>query len=172
MVPKVLLLLESFGMLNKIVFFIILIAAIFIFIQSNSKVDNIKEKIIINIPTEKCTVGSKVCIIETGELKIKISLDENIYYLKPFNVSVIDEDRVNSKLESVQVNFKMSNMNMGINRFRLKNTILKNNAQIWQGKALLPICVTGRADWISEFELETKNKKYSIKLPIQVKNNN
>jgi len=171
MVLKVLLRLENFGMLNKIAFlFVILIITLFIFIPNNPPIENIKEKVIINVSPEKCNIESKVCIIEKMDFKIKISFDDNIYYLKPFVVSVIDENKVNNKLESIQVDFKMKNMNMGVNRFMLKKSILKNNVQLWQGKALLPICVTGRADWISEFDLQTKNKNYSIRLPVQVKN--
>ena len=59
----------------------------------------------------------------------------------------------------------MNNMNMGVNRFLLK----RDNKSIWKGKALLPICVTGRADWLSEIEILTTKNKYIISIPILVK---
>ena len=169
MVLKVLLRLESFGMLNKstisLVFVIILVAT-FIFIQNKNETVTFKEKDVVKIQPKNCNLESKECVVELNEIKVKILFDENIYYLKPFNVSVMNENLNNLKLESIYVDFKMNNMNMGVNRFLLKND---DDKSIWQGKALLPICVTGRADWLSEIELATKTNKYLISLPISVK---
>ena len=58
---------------------------------------------------------------------------------------------------------------MGVNRFLLKKTNFRNEKQKWQGKALLPICVTGRADWVSELEVVTQKSKYVFSFPIFVK---
>ena len=166
---KVLRQLESFGMSNKLLFpiaFTLIMVAIFI--QNKNKTINIEEKNIIKIHADHCGTKYKECVVDLNEFIVKISLDENIYYLKQFNVSVLNESSNNLKLKSIQVDFKMNNMNMGVNIFRLKTTGLESNKQVWQGKALLPICVTGRADWVSEFEVETEKNKYLISLPILV----
>lgn len=162
-------------MLNKLLFpiaFTFIILAIFILninSQNKNETINFEEKNIIKIQSDNCTIENKECVVELNEFKVKIIFDENIYYLKRFNVSVLNESSDNIKLKSIQVEFKMNNMNMGVNRFMLKNTGLENNKQVWHGKALLPICVTGRADWLSEFEVETTKNKYLISVPILVK---
>ena len=63
----------------------------------------------------------------------------------------------------------MKNMNMGVNRFKLIKPSSKNIKKLWTGKALLPVCITGRADWFAELELISKKKKYMISFPISVK---
>ena len=155
-------------MLNKLsisfVFVVFIVTIVFIFQNNNEKVD-FEEKSVIKIQADNCTAGSKECVVELNELKVKVLFDNNIYYLKPFYISVTNENLDNLKFESIYVDFKMNNMNMGVNRFLLK----RDNKSIWKGKALLPICVTGRADWLSEIEILTTKNKYIISIPILVK---
>lgn len=156
-------------MLNKLtapLVFVIIIAATFVFIQNKNEVVTFKEMDVIKIQPNNCNIESKECVVELNEFKVKIIFDEDIFYLKPFNVSVTNENSDSLKLESILIDFKMNSMNMGVNRFLLKND---DNKSIWQGKVLLPICVTGRADWLSEIELVTKTNKYLISLPVSVK---
>ena len=158
-------------MLNKSVIplaFTIFIVVIYIFFQNRNDIVTVIEKDLIQIEPRNCDVESKKCIVELNEFKINISFDENIYYLKPFNISVTNENMDDLELESIQVDFKMKTMDMGVNRFFFKKNEVEN-AQIWNAKALLPICVTGRADWISEFIVSTKSSKYLVSLPISVK---
>ena len=72
-------------------------------------------------------------------------------------------------VDKIFVDFKMKNMNMGINRFSLKNDYSDTKNSKWFGIVLLPICVTGRADWIASFEVTTNNNQYLISLPLDIK---
>lgn len=158
-------------MLNKLSFtlvFTIIVVAVFLFFLNENKIITFKEKDVIKITPNNCDSGNKKCLIESNGFSVEISFDENVYYLKPFNVSVLNKSTENLELESIKVNFKMNNMNMGVNRFMLKKVSSEKYTQIWKGEALLPICVTGRADWISEFEITTKNNKYLTSVPISV----
>ena len=155
-------------MLNKLAIplvFVIIFVATFIFIQNKNEAVTFKDKDVIKIQLNNCSIEGEECVVELNEFKVKILFDKDIFYLKPFNVSVTNKNVENLKVQSIQIDFKMNNMKMGVNRFQLKNDI---NKSIWKGKALLPICVTGRADWFSEIEVETKNNKYLISLPISV----
>jgi len=124
-----------------------------------------KEKELTQVLVENCQVQDEPCVANIGELELSISFVKNIYYLKPFDISISTSNA--SELISISVDFKMKNMDMGVNRFQLKRDA--NKAELWQGKALLPICVTGRADWYSELEVTTKKGRYQIILPILVK---
>ena len=126
-----------------------------------------KKLAVVKISSGNCKPQNKVCNVELEGLKIGVLFDEDVFYLKPFNVSVSLNDKSNNKIESVYIDFKMKNMDMGVNRFLL--TEVGNKKQSWQGKALLPICVTGRADWFSELEIMTKQNKYILTFPLQVK---
>lgn len=127
----------------------------------------------ININSGKCKIQSEICNFDIDDLRISISSDKNIKYLNPFVISVKTKTNNNLKIKKIQVDFKMINMDMGVNRFLLnKKPINNNNEQLWQGKALLPICVTGRADWVAEFSLYIKDSLYFLKLPITVEQPN
>lgn len=156
---------------KKVIIGLFLVAVFAVFIMINTKWSGeSKEQVVIKISDVKCNAQKKVCKIELEGLNIELSFDNNIYYLKPFNVFVWTEAKTHIK--SIQVDFKMINMNMGVNRFSLRKTELENEKQKWQGKALLPVCVTGRADWFAELGIVTENVKYIISLPVSVQTAN
>jgi len=107
----------------------------------------------------------KTCNVKLNDAEVSVSFEKDIFYLKPFKVSLFSSN----KFDAVYIDFKMRNMDMGVNRFLLSTTDQKNNKQNWQGKALLPICVTGRADWYSELEIIIGAKKYIVSFPLTVK---
>lgn len=143
-----------------IVFFILIVIAIIVFNNFISTDKPHTTKII----TSQCEAQNKTCIVTIDDLKVNLLFEKNIYYLKPFSLSLWAESNNNLKIISVDVDFKMKNMNMGVNRFKLK----RNKLSRWQGKALLPICVTGRADWFSEIDILTSKARYRFILPIVV----
>lgn len=153
---------------SKIIVILFLSLIILIIVTQNlrwKKTD--KELTVVKMSFENCKPQNKVCNIELEGLKLEVLFDEDVFYLKPFNVSVSLKNKSNNKIESVYIDFKMKNMNMGGNRFLL--TEVGNKKQNWQGKALLPICVTGRADWFSELEVIIDKKKYILTFPLIVK---
>lgn len=151
-----------------ILFFIIVIVLIAtqIFYKKNWS----KERTIINIPAENCHPQIKPCKIKFKKISFEISLDDNIYYLKPFNVSVLTESKNSDDIKLIQIDFKMKDMDMGVNRFLLTKSDLYSRKQSWVGKALLPVCIAGRrADWFSELEVVTQDAKYILTIPVLVK---
>ena len=155
---------------NKIMAVLFFLLILLVLVTQNlswKKMD--KELTVIKISYEDCKPQKQVCNVELGGIKLGILFDEDVFYLKPFNVSVLLDDNSSNKVESVYIDFKMKNMDMGINRFLLSITDTKNKKQSWQGKALVPICVTGRADWFSEVEVITNKVKYILTFPLFVK---
>ena len=157
--------------MKKITFIAIILIftiSILLFLKIESSKDE-KMLSIIKVPLLNCKVQKQNCKTEVDALKVEVAFDKDIFYLKPFNFSVRTKIKGNNEIYSIKINFKMKNMDMGINRFSLKNINKENNEQLWQGTALLPICVTGRADWFSELDVVTKNTKYVVSFPITVK---
>ena len=152
------------NILNNKTFIIPFILLIFITIIVFNNFINVDEENITEIITSQCEAQNRTCIVTVDDLKIKVLFEKNIYYLKPFSLSLWTESHGDLKVKSVSVDFKMKNMNMGVNRFKLK----RNKLAHWQGKALLPICVTGRADWFSEIDILTSKGRYRFIFPIIV----
>lgn len=126
-----------------------------------------KELTVVKMSSNNCKPQNQVCNVELEGLKLGVLFEKDVFYLKPFNVSVFSDGKSNKHIASVYIDFKMKNMEMGVNRFLL--TEVGNKKQSWQGKALLPICVTRRADWFSELEIVIDKKKYILTFPLIVK---
>jgi len=142
--------------------FISLIIMGIVLLSSNKKSDINKIRLI-QLPVQKCIPQERMCEIKINDTEVRVSFEKDIFYLKPFKVSLFS----NNKIDAVYLDFKMRNMDMGVNRFLLASTDLQNKN--WQGKGLLPICVTGRADWNSELEIIIDTKKYIVPFPLIVK---
>lgn len=151
---------------SKIIIFILFISLFFIFNYKKSNIET-PPLSITHIVVENCNPQKQACAVEFENVKLEILLDKNIYYLKPFNISVTSDLKKHSKIENIRIEFKMKNMDMGVNRFELKGRIGKNHS-LWESKALLPICVTGRADWSAELEVVTEKSKYRLSFPFLV----
>lgn len=156
---------------NVIVTLLIITTMVLVFSQYLDSENEDKQRTVINVSIENCT-AQQVCLVNSDEFNIKILFDKNIYYLKPFEVIILTKSKVDIEIKSIQIDFKMKGMNMGVNRFKLSNVNSENNNLKWVGKALLPICVTGRADWFAELEVVTKLNKYIYSVPVLVKQYN
>lgn len=121
-----------------------------------------EERTVVLISVDKCNPQNKICNVKHKDFTIEISLDENIFYLKPFNVSILSNDKVD--IEKIYVDFKMKDMNMGLNRFRLKN----KGEQKWLGVVVLPVCITGRPDWIATVDIFTIKYRFILTFPVSI----
>lgn len=64
-------------------------------------------------------------------------------------------------VEAVAVSFFMKGMAMGLNRYRM----LGDGAGSWRAEVILPICVSGRSDWIAAFEVSGAGHRAVLKVP-------
>ena len=64
-------------------------------------------------------------------------------------------------VETVMISFSMQGMDMGLNRYRMVRAA--NNT--WTADVTLPICVSGRSDWIAGVELLTARRRFQWDAP-------
>jgi len=64
-------------------------------------------------------------------------------------------------VETVMISFSMQGMDMGLNRYRMVRAA--NNT--WTADVTLPICVSGRSDWIAGVELLTARRRFQWDVP-------
>lgn len=67
--------------------------------------------------------------------------------LHPFTVHV-----TTANAKNVYASFSMRDMEMGYNRYRLT----QQTPQQWQARVVLPVCVTGRHDWLLTLDIDGK----------------
>jgi hypothetical protein len=79
--------------------------------------------------------------------------------LQPFPVTI--QSVGGTRLTAASVSFTMRGMSMGLNRYVLKSM----SADKWEGEVTLPVCVSGRADWIAEFDIRLSGRSVAFSLP-------
>ena len=102
-----------------------------------------------------CDLNKQPCQVEDGDFKYVLSFNGEPSALKPFTVELAVES---PELDQVDVNFEMEGMDMGYNRYQLREI---NNT--WQADVILPVCSVGRNDWILNLELNAKGRLHLAK---------
>lgn len=87
-----------------------------------------------------CDPAAEPCTVRAAEKAVTLRLEGAVRPLQPFTVRVTLAGW--EAVEKVSVRFAMPGMEMGLNRFGLRQA---NGG--WQGQALLPACSMGRRDW-------------------------
>jgi len=90
-----------------------------------------------------CSALTQGCTLEPD--KLFAQTDSVPTPLKPFSLTVVAPSA-----QEVQVELHMQGMEMGLNRYRL---IRQANGE-WRATITLPVCVTGRRDWLMVIEVD------------------
>lgn len=61
----------------------------------------------------------------------------------------------------ITVDFQMRDMDMGQTRYRLQRAA----DGVWQGRAMLPVCVSGRSDWVAALSIQADGRRWTAELP-------
>ena len=102
-----------------------------------------------NLPVASdCDPKRRPCLAGDASQGLTLFLPESARLMQPFPIQVQVHGMSAS---SVTVDFQMRGMEMGVNRVRLAPT----DGESWRGSATLPVCVTGRADWLALVEAES-----------------
>jgi hypothetical protein len=90
-----------------------------------------------------CDPGRATCVASRPGMTVSLSLKGPVRPLTPFAVTVRLEGTETIGTPRVAVTFSMVGMYMGSNRFDLR----QQTPTTWQGRAMLPVCGSGRTDW-------------------------
>jgi hypothetical protein len=99
------------------------------------------------------------CSITGENLSLQLRFDAPARALQSFPLSLHTSG--DQPVEAVVVTFFMRGMDMGLNRYRLD----VDTRGDWKGRVTLPVCVSGRSDWIAAVELTTAVRKYEVRIP-------
>ena len=89
--------------------------------------------------TVSCSDLTKLCRFEVVGKPVELRFSAPPSGLHPFNLQLHA-----AGAHEIYASFIMRGMDMGFNRYHL----LSNGAGNWQANVLLPVCVTGRRDWV------------------------
>ena len=115
------------------------------------------------VPPAQALALENGCDVRTGctgqgaGLSVTVRMAPHRSALKPFRVSLSSD----LALDAVSVSLEMQGMDMGQNHYRL----LKTDTGNWQADITLPICTSGRSDWIAVFDLQGGGGHYRLSVP-------
>jgi len=98
------------------------------------------------------------CDVQGEKLHLTVRMGPSVRVLQPFPVSLhVDTGAV----EEIYVLFTMQNMDMGWNRYRLERAADGD----WHAEVTLPVCSSGRSDWLAAFELVSGGERSAFVVP-------
>ena len=114
-----------------------------------------------------CDLNRQACIARDHQGWVELRFKQSVKYLTRFDIEVIALGFKNQSIEKMLVDFSMVDMQMGINRFAMTKTP-KNN--VWQGMAILPVCISGRRDWQVKLQFGNSELDYTAIYKLSVEN--
>lgn len=109
------------------------------------------------LTNQNCDLNQQVCRTVMGKKNIAFDLSKPVKYLQKFDMKFTEKNFTG--IEKIIVDFSMRDMQMGINRFELNKTTIPG---VWQGTGILPVCVSGRKDWVASIYLQMDSANYKV----------
>lgn len=115
-----------------------------------------------------CELGQAACVAsgkvadQSGSLSL--SLGPELRPLVQFLARVTLSGAAAKDPRSVLLDFRMSDMDMGLNRYRLR----QHQDGHWSAQAILPVCATGRTDWVASVWVEAGASRIQAEFPFVV----
>lgn len=97
------------------------------------------------LPHLDCPDLAKGCATELGGRSISLGLDGLPQAMKPFELWLRAPGARMARAE-----FAMADMDMGLNQY----TLQADNEGVWRARVTLPVCVTGRSDWLMTLDVD------------------
>ncbi len=106
-----------------------------------------------------CEAHERACEALGEGVRIGLRLgDTEPKALSPFPVA-LELDGLEAT--AVSLEFSMPAMEMGQNRYRLQ----RDATGLWRGEAMLPICSSGRLDWLARVRVESETERLLADFP-------
>lgn len=88
--------------------------------------------------------------------------------LRPFQAELV----VNEPIAGALLDFDMAGMEMGVNEVELQPAAARQKpaqGQRWLGKVVLPVCSSGRRDWLARLEIDTETQgRQVVTIPFEL----
>lgn len=97
------------------------------------------------LPTLACVDLQEGCRIELDGRSVTVRMQGELKPLQPFQVQVLAPGA-----HKVEARFRMQDMDMGFNLYKLR----VDAAGVFQAQVTLPVCVSGRRDWIMDLSVD------------------
>ena len=143
------------GVEMKLIAFPGLILALVLVSGCDSPVKSSDKELVEMGSADSCDAAEQSCLLTHDGAELRLELARDIRSLQPFQLQ-LHTTGIQQPIESVNVEFFMEGMDMGLNRYRLLPV-----EGSWRGEITLAMCVNGRSDWRAVVEVNTQQQRYS-----------
>lgn len=114
----------------------------------------------LSVESGECEVYPAGCAAHGPGLELKLRFLDQPSALLPTAIELSSS----APLSSAAVDFEMVSMNMGLNRYRLE----PDNTGMYRAQVMLPVCASGRRDWIARVRAVSDGRSYLAEFPFEV----
>ncbi len=110
-----------------------------------------------------CEPLGRACAATGEDGGFTLRFSEGVRPLEPFEVRIRPAPGSGIEAQRAMVEFEMTGMDMGINRFRVEPAAGGGFA----GQAVIPVCTTGRTDWVATVTLSGTERMWVARFPFE-----
>lgn len=108
-----------------------------------------------------CDAAQTACAARGEGLAVELALGPDVQPMQAFPIRLRTIEGRLPASTVVELEFRMQAMDMGMNRYRL----LRDDQGAWTGEATLPVCSSGRSDWLAEVEIRQGGQRWIASFP-------
>lgn len=153
-------------LLSLVMVFLVIVAVVYYF-RNQQEVEQ-KPRLVLELSDLNCNPAEVACTATKQDFSVALFFPDKVHYLKPFRMQVTATGMNNSTIEAVFIDYNMVGMDMGLNRFSLLPVNDGKGQQRYEGEGILPVCVSGRVDWLANINVVTEDKVYEAVFKLEV----
>ena len=111
-----------------------------------------------------CDSARQACVARGADLEFELRLGPPVRPMEAFGIHLRSLRGALDADARISVEFQMRAMDMGLNRYRLERAA----DGAWNGQAILPVCTTGRSDWVARVEIAQDARRWTAELSFTV----
>lgn len=112
-----------------------------------------------------CDSAQQACVASGKDLEFEVRLGPPVRPMEAFEIRLHGLRDTLAAEAQISVEFQMRGMDMGLNRYRLERAADGD----WRGRATLPVCTTGRSDWLARVDVVQHGRRWMAEMPFEVK---
>lgn len=116
---------------------------------------------VIKLPAPQCSPVGGPCTVFDPPRMLALTLSGDVRPLRPFELELRLPDWALSAAANASVDFVMLGMDMGLNRY----TLTRQADGSFRAKVILPVCSTGRSDWIAKVSAVVGQEMWTVDFP-------
>lgn len=119
---------------------------------------------VLHMTDAHCDSARRACLATGTDLDVEWRLGPPVRPMEQFAMQLRVARGALGADARIVVEFQMRDMDMGLNRYRLEPAA----AGAWRGRAMLPVCTSGRSDWLATLDIHDGDRHWTAQLPFTV----